>query len=186
MLGICAITLFASIMFYTVQTQSGLALNALGVRNPAKIAELTMLASLGVPLGTVVFRSLSRHSVAVLLLIEFMLIGLGFLGMSRAFAPPQFALASLLNQVGCGMALPTLLTWATRGLAFEVRGRGTGIWTATFSVGQFLSGVLVTLLADNLGGLPAAFGALAICNGVAGLVAVSRHLLVRSTAAIRV
>ena len=31
--------------------------------------------------------------------------------------------------------------WATRGLAFNIRGRGTGMWNAAFAIGQFLSNV---------------------------------------------
>lgn len=56
-----------------------------------------------------------------------------------------------------GIVPPTLLTWATRGLAFEIRGRGNGIWQGTFAVGQFLSGIIVTFLGETSGGLLPAF-----------------------------
>lgn len=166
MSGICAITLFASVMFYVIQTQSSLALTTLGVQDPGHLGALTAIASLGVPVGTVVFRALNRLAIGTLLCIEFAVIGLGFVLMGRAGDPQHFVMAAALNQLGCGMILPTLLTWATRGLAYEVRGRGNGMWQATFAVGQFLSGVTVTFLGERLGGLLPAFIALGIANTV--------------------
>lgn len=171
MTGICVITLFASVMFYTIQTQSSLALNALGVHDPARLGMFTMLASLGVPLGTFVFRALARAPIGVLLSVEFALIGVGFALMGRATNPQHFVLAAALNQLGCGMILPTLLTWATRGLAFEVRGRGNGLWQATFAVGQFLSGMTVTFLGEHVGGLLPAFMALGVANFAVAILA---------------
>lgn len=176
MLGICAITLFASVMFYAIQTEGSLALAALGVTDPARIGKLTAIASLGVPLGTVVFRFLSGWRVGLLLACEFALMGTGFILMGKAADPQTFVLAAGLNQIGCGMILPTLLTWATRGLAFEVRGRGTGLWTGTFSMGQFLSGLVITFIGEQAGGLSsalivvgvAAFGS-ALVSFVAGI-----------------
>jgi MFS family permease len=171
MSGICAITLFASVMFYTIQTQSALALNTLGVQDPAHLGVLTAIASLGVPLGTFVFRGLSRLPVGVLLSLEFVIIGAGFMLMGRAADSQHFVAAAALNQLGCGMILPTLLTWATRGLAFEIRGRGNGLWQATFAVGQFLSGMVVTFLGEHAGGLMPAFVALGIANIVMAVLA---------------
>ena len=175
MTGICAITLFASVMFYTIQTQSSLALSALGVRNPAQLGLFTALASLGVPLGTFVFRALARLPIGILLTLEFAIIGGGFALMGHAASPRYFALAAAFNALGCGMILPTLLTWASRGLAFEIRGRGNGAWQATFAVGQFLSGMIVTFLGEHVGGLLPAFIALGVANFVAaGLAAVGQ------------
>ena len=183
MCGICAITLFASVMFYTVQTQNGLALTALGVQDPAKIGTLTMVATLGVPLGTFVFRSLAKLPIRTLLCLEFLIIGLGFAGMGKAASAWPFVAAAAVNQLGCGMILPTLLTWATRGLAFEIRGRGTGVWQSTFSIGQFLSGVVVTFFGENLGGLLPALFALGIANLLAAVLAIAAQIHYRSARA---
>ena len=179
--GICAITLFASVLFYTVQTQSSLALSALGVQDPARLGLLTAIASLGVPLGTLFFRPLVRVPVGLLLLVEFALIGVSFGWMGKAADPNTFVLAAGVNQIGCGMILPTLLTWATRGLPFEVRGRGNGAWQGTFAVGQFLSGVVVIFLADHVGGLQPAFVVLGVCTLVAAVLALAGHLQYRGT-----
>ena len=183
MSGICAITLFASVMFYTIQTQSSLALTSLGVTDPSRLGLFTAIASLGVPAGTFVFRALSRVPIALLLGLEFVIIGIGFVLMGRAADAQHFVAAAALNQLGCGMVLPTLLTWATRGLAFEIRGRGNGMWQATFAVGQFLSGLIVTFLGEHVGGLLPAFLALGVANIVMAVVAVAGSLRQRTGAA---
>ena len=180
MSGICAITLFASVMFYTIQTQSSLALASLGITDPSRLGLLTAIASLGVPAGTIVFRALSRIPIAPLLSLEFVIIGVGFVFMGRAADAQHFVAAAALNQLGCGMVLPTLLTWATRGLAFEIRGRGNGMWQATFAVGQFLSGLIVTFLGEHVGGLLPAFMALGIANIVMAVIAAGGSLRQRA------
>jgi MFS family permease len=152
-LGICAITLLASISFYTVITKNAEALVVLGVSDPAEIGRLTMLASIGVPLGTFVFWGVSRLPIGWLLFVDFAFVGLGFTLMGLATDPVSYAWGSFINQLGCGLVLPTMLVWATRGLAYAIRGRVNGIWQAAFAIGQFLSGMVVTLLSKGLGGL---------------------------------
>jgi predicted MFS family arabinose efflux permease len=153
MLGICGLTLLASTSFYTVVTKNAEAMVALGVSDPAIIAKYTMLASIGVPLGTFIYWGLSRLPIHWLLLIDFALLGTGFIWMGRAADPTTYAWGSFINQVGCGIVLPTMLVWATRGLTYAIRGRGIGMWQAAFAIGQFLSGMAVTLLSKQLGGL---------------------------------
>jgi MFS family permease len=152
-MGICAITLLASISFYTIITKNAEALFALGVENPAEIGRLTMLASIGVPLGTFIFWGVSRVPIGWLLFIDFALVGIGFSWMGQSVDPHTYAWGSFINQIGCGLVLPTMLVWATRGLAYSIRGRVNGMWQAAFAIGQFLSGMVVTLLSHLLGGL---------------------------------
>ncbi len=174
--GICALTLLASISFYTVITKNAEALVALGVSDPSVIGKLTMLASIGVPLGTFIYWGVARWAIGWLLLLDFALIGAGFLWMGRAPDPNAYALGSFVNQIGCGIVLPTMLVWATRGLAYSIRGRVTGMWQAAFAIGQFLSGMIVTFLSTQLGGLLPTLGlmgkvavGIAVIAGVAGL-----------------
>jgi MFS family permease len=153
MLGICGLTLLASTCFYTVITKNAEAMVSLGVTDPSIIGKYTMLASIGVPLGTFIYWGVSRLPINWLLLIDFGVLGTGFVLMGRANAPISYAWGSFINQVGCGIVLPTMLVWATRGLAYSIRGRGIGMWQAAFAIGQFLSGMAVTLLGKELGGL---------------------------------
>jgi MFS family permease len=153
MVGICSLTLLASISFYTVITKNAEALVSLGVSNPSVIGKYTMLASIGVPLGTFIYWGVARLPIGWLLLLDFALIGSGFVLMGRSTEPTAYVWGSFINQIGCGLVLPTMLVWASRGLAYSIRGRGIGMWQAAFAVGQFVSGLVVTLLSKHLGGL---------------------------------
>jgi MFS family permease len=171
--GICALTVFAAVMFYSYQTQSGLALNALGVHDMSRRGTAAMIASFGVPLGTFLFWGAVRLPIAMLLCVEYLLLGVSYVSMGHSTGIDGFITASFFNQLGCGLILPTMLTWATRGLSFQVCGRCTGWWQGSFALGQFLSGVLVTLLASRVGGLLPAFAALGImCLAAAALTLV--------------
>lgn len=175
LIGICAITVLASIMFYLTPTQSGIALASLGVTDPLRIGVLTACAILGVPVGTLVFQVVRRWPIMTLLFLEFALIGGGFILMGKASSPAGFIAAAAINQVGSGMILPTLITWATRELSFEIRGRGTGLWTASFFLGQFLCGLVISAIASLAGGLAAAF----LLVGIVALVAAAIAVLCR-------
>jgi len=176
MTGIIAITVFGSVLFYTAQIQSPIGLTQFGITDPARIGFLTSLASIGVPAGTYVYSRVgSKLPIASLLLIEFTLLAIGFLLMSRSGAPAGFLVGCFINQFGAGMLLPSLLVWAISGLPFEVRSRGAGLWTGAFSVGQFLCPVVVTVAGSHTGGLRGAFGVLA----AAALVGAALSLFAR-------
>ena len=180
MSGIVAVTIFASVLFYTVQIQASPGLAALGLTNPARIGFLTSIASIGVPLGTFIYSRICQIPVRRLLLIEFSLLGLGFVLMSAASGVPAFIIGCALNQVGAGMLLPTLLVWAMSQLAFEVRARGTGIWTAAFSLGQWLSPIAITMLSLRLGGLLPSFAWFGYAAFGAALLTLLSYLAVKT------
>jgi MFS family permease len=73
----------------------------------------------------------------------------------------------VVTSAGTGLLLPTLLTWAVSGLTMEQRGRGTGIWTGSLYIGQFVSPILLGIAASALGGLPVALGVLGILSAIA-------------------
>jgi MFS family permease len=180
--GICAITLFGSMMFYAVQIKLPVALNDLGVTladgsyDAAAGSRYAALASIFVPVGTVCYWWLSpRTTLRARFLIEFTLMGAGFLLMLVLKDPLQFALAAGVNQIGAGMLLPTLLTWAVSQLPFEMRARGTGIWTSTFALGQFACNVVaIPIIMGFTGGMIPTFGALGwACLAAAVIVVVT-------------
>lgn len=179
---ICVLTLFGSVMFYAVQIKLPGGLQELGVTLPngdydaARGAGLTALASLFVPVGTVCFWLLSpRAGLAAQFLIEFAIMGAGFVAMGMTRDPLLFALSAGVNQIGAGMLLPTLLTWAVHGLPFELRGRGSGVWGATFALGQFACNNLAVPLASLAAGTMIArfalFGWLCLGAAVVALLA---------------
>ncbi len=141
---ICLITVFGSVMFYTVQIKLPDALKDLGIvlsdgsYDAARGGMMTAIASIFVPVGTLCFWWLSpRLSLKMMFVLEFGLLATGFILMANLKAPWAFIGAAGLDQIGAGMLLPTLLTWAVSRLPFPVRGRGTGLWTGAFALGQF-------------------------------------------------
>lgn len=170
MLGICIVTLAASITFYAVSTQNANALVALGVHDPAEIGRLSAVATFGTVLGTAAFGALGRLPTAALLALDFALLGIGFVLMAASGSPTVYTMSAVVQQFGCGLVLPTLLVWATRGLAFRIRGRAIGMWQAAFQVGQLLSGIIITFLAAHSAGLLPAFSALGLACLAAAVV----------------
>jgi MFS family permease len=168
MLSLCGLTLVAAVMFYSIVTQNGNALAALGVHDTSRAGLLTMIASLGVPIGTFGYWYASRLRIGWLLFLDFALLGSGFLGMGHAAAPGNYVAFAFVNQIGCGLVLPTMLVWTTRDLPFAIRGRCNGMWQGAFAIGQFASGMVLQLLGDQFGGLLPAFSVLSVvCFAVA-------------------
>ena len=172
---ILLVTIYASILFYTVQIHASVGLDHLGLKDPAQIGFLTSIASLGVPLGTFIYAKATGTRIARLLLVEFLMLGIGFLLMSRAETTSEFLVGCGINQIGAGMVLPTLLVWAMSQLEFEVRGRGAGLWTGAFSLGQWLSPIIVTFFSQLLGGFLPSMAALGISAFVAAAVALAAN-----------
>jgi MFS family permease len=176
---ICLITLFGSVMFYTVQIKLPDAYKALGVvladgsYDAARGGMMTAVASIFVPVGTLCFWYLSpRLSLKAMFVVEFTLLATGFLLMSVLKNPWAFTMAAGLDQIGAGMLLPTLLTWAVSRLPFGVRGRGTGLWTAAFTLGQFIcNNAAIPLIMGFTGGILPTIGVLGWLCGAAALLA---------------
>ncbi|HQS71412.1 MAG TPA: MFS transporter, partial [Novosphingobium sp.] len=154
---IVAITIYGSVFFYTMQIQAASGLTELGLTSAARIGFLASVASIGVPLGTLVYSQIGRIGVGKLLLAEFALLAIGFLLMGRSGTVTGFLIGCFINQLGAGMLLPTLLVWSMSILPFEFRSRGTGFWQSAFSLGQWLSPLVVTFLALRTGGLMNSF-----------------------------
>jgi MFS family permease len=149
-LGIMAVSVVGSVMFYSTITQNSNALASLGITNPAEVGRYATFASLGVPIGTILFWGLGRLHIGLLLFIDFLFIGVGFQWMAASSTPMEYVWAANVQQLGCGLVLPTVLVWATRGLAYRIRGRGNGLWQASQGVGLFISGATLQLMGNLL------------------------------------
>ncbi|MEY4500153.1 MAG: hypothetical protein RIS52_43 [Pseudomonadota bacterium] len=158
--GIIGVTIFASTLFYTVQIMASSGLTALGSLDPARNGFLTSIPSLGVPLGTFIYSRLTGTPIARLLMVEFAIMGCGFLLMSHAGSISTFLIGCGVNQIGAGLLLPTLLVWAMSQLDFDIRSRGAGLWTGAFSLGQWLSPLIITFFSKQMGGLLPSFSVL--------------------------
>lgn len=158
--GICLISAIASVMFYLLQILMANVLRETGVTNTFDTGLIIAAVSLGIPIGTLVFARISRTPISILLLLVFGCMAVGFWGMAAAPNLKWLMAASFVNQLGCGLALPTTLTWSMRQFTFAQRGRGIGIFQSFFNGGQFVGPTFVTWLAAQLtaGAIKPAYG----------------------------
>lgn len=157
---VASITLFCAVLYYVEVLQISQVLHALGLKSAAHIGIASAIAGLGVPLGALVFAKLARCTIRVHLSVVFALFSLGLLGLGKAPNVHWAVAAAFVAQVGCGMLIPVLINWCLAKLSYAHRGRGVGIWTTAFFLGQFVSPFIVTLLGNQLGGLRPAVAAL--------------------------
>ncbi|MFM9629177.1 MULTISPECIES: MFS transporter [Streptomyces] len=162
MAGLCLLTVFGAVVFYTVPVEMSYLLDDLDVDSTGVIGAVTAVASAATVLGSVVFTRLTgdpRRRLPVLLLP----CAAGFLVMGIADGLPLLIAGAVLNCFGTGLLLPSLLTLAMSRLDYADRGRGIGLWTAAFFLGEFVCPLVL------LGG-KGALGSLASAVALLGFV----------------
>jgi MFS family permease len=169
-----AVTLFGGIVFYALIVHLPYVITGLGVADAALIGLAAAIASLATAAGAISFRFLAKLGIRNLLALAFGLAAVGLSLVSVAGNVPLAIAGAVISSAGTGVLLPTLLTWAVNGLEFRQRGRGTGIWTGTFFIGQFLTPIVLGAAATGLGSLGFALGALGLACALALLVVLFR------------
>ncbi|MFJ7269072.1 MFS transporter [Streptomyces sp. NPDC099050] len=137
MAGICVLTVFGAVVFYTVPVEMAFLLDGLDVDSTGAIGAVTAAASAATVLGSIVFTRLPARRRQSLWAF-FGVCAAGFLIMGTADSLPLLVAGAVLNCIGTGLLLPALVTRAMSGLGFSDRGRGMGLWTAAFFLGEFL------------------------------------------------
>jgi MFS family permease len=169
-----AVTLFGGIVFYALIVHLPYVITGLGVADAALIGLAAAIASLATAAGAISFRFLAKLGTKNLLALAFGLAAVGLSLVSIAGNVPLAIAGAVIASAGTGVLLPTLLTWAVNGLEYQQRGRGTGIWTGTLFIGQFLTPIVLGAAAAGLGSLGFALGALGITCAVALLAVLVR------------
>ena len=173
---ISALAVVLGVVFLTVPVHFGYLFGAIGVNSPARIGMAYGVNSLGVIGGTLVFGWVlaDRISVAWQLVIGCAAAAAGFLLMSGAADAGTLTVAGLVNGLGCGILLPTLVTWNMRMLPLSRRGVGVGAYQSGFFFGLFINPLLVVGLEKSLAGTRAAavadVGAVLLALGAVALV----------------
>ncbi|WP_316775600.1 MFS transporter [Streptomyces sasae] len=166
--GICALTFFGAMVFYTVPVEMSYLLDDLGVKNTGVIGLATAIASAATMGGAITFARLKRSPDPMLPAV-LAVCAVGFGLMFLAGNAPLLVVGAVVNCVGTGMLLPALLTSAMSRLSFEDRGRGTGLWTAAFFGGEFVCPLVLLAGESAVGTLAGAVGVLGVaCALVAG------------------
>ncbi|MEG3089076.1 MFS transporter [Sphingomonas sp. PB4P5] len=169
---IVAITLGAALLFYTMLIELGPILETAGTVSPAAIGGAGAAANLGVVVGSLLFRRYASANRMTLLAGGFGLAAIGYLGVSQAAGLWTIASFAVVSCVGGGILLPTLLTWVLQILPPNCRGRGTGLWSGTFFLAQFLAPLIAVALSQATGGLKPALAILGLGAACAVLAAI--------------
>ncbi|MFF7946148.1 MFS transporter [Streptomyces griseorubiginosus] len=164
--GTCALTLFGAVLFYTLQVELAFLLDDMGVSNSGVIGLATAVTSAAIVVGSATFARTGR-SPRAWLPAAFGLCTLGFTVVWLAPDPVPATLGAVITCLGGGIMLPSLLTLAMSKLDFADRGRGTGLWTGSFFLGQFLCPLVALALTSAVGTLANAMGVLALAAAVA-------------------
>jgi MFS family permease len=177
--GICALTVFGAMVFYTVPVETAYLLDDLGITSTGVIGLATALASAATVAGSIAFTKLPGTP-ASRLPVVFALCGTGFVVMGMASGPVLLIAGAVLNCLGTGVLLPSLLTVAMSRLEYADRGRGTGLWTAAFFFGEFICPLILIGLESVVGSLAGAVGILGLASGLVagGLLLAGRSAVV--------
>ena len=167
------VTIVGGITFYTLVVNLPVVIEQTGVAatNTAVIGGLAALASLFVALGGVLFPHVKKRVGNRVVPLGFGLQAVGML-LLWAFAGAGVGgvvPGALIASFGSGLLLPGFLTWVVASAGFAERGRVTGLWTAAFFFGNFLTPLVANGLGAGLGGLAGAIGMI----GVIALVMVA-------------
>ncbi|GAB2756899.1 MFS transporter [Streptomyces bullii] len=163
--GICVLTFFGAMVFYTVPVEMSYLLDDLGVDSTGVIGLATAVASAATVGGAVVFAR-SKRSPDPMLPAVLAVCAAGFGVMYLAGDAPLLVVGAVVNCVGTGLLLPALLTSAMSRLAFEDRGRGTGLWTAAFFGGEFVCPLVLLAVESVVGSLAGAVGVLGLATAL--------------------
>jgi len=181
---ICLMTLIAGFLFLITPIHFGYLFGSIGVTSPAKIGPAYGVNSLGVISGTLIFGFLlvGKTRVQLQLFLGFAAMAIGFFGMSKAGSYPAMTGAGLINGIGGGILLPTVITWIMRCLPTKIRGFGLGCSQSALFLGQFFSSVLVIWIARQVGGRTDAIGIVAILSFVFAGFALASIFMRKKTA----
>ena len=179
MLGIGGLTLFTSLIYYVFIVNGSIVWQELGIDDPESIGQITALPSLFILAGAGIFWWQGKRGISarwqMATMLAFLGSGLALMGLTANWQ--GMVAGMVLQQTGAGMAVPTLIAWAQKRLPIAYRGRGMGLWTATFFFGQFASPLLLSGVRSTLGTMQGAFLAAGLAAVIGAVVAL---LLMRS------
>jgi MFS family permease len=177
-----SVTLLTSQLFFLQNVQHGRIFTALGLSSPARISVFVMLASLGTIVGGYAFRQTRLRNVTSMLAIVYLVFGVSYIGLCFS---PDYRIGTAfdaLGQFAGGFSFPVLLWWTLSRFDSASRGRGTGVWSACFYVGSFLSPLLTSFIGIWSGAFMNAVGVIGVVALVAGAILAVFSLRSRSRA----
>jgi len=166
-----ALAFLAGLSLFIVPVQVGYLLNLLHVEGSQQIGMTMGASQFGVLVGALGFRLFRGVPAHRQMLLAFVAAGIGGGLLAVAGSHGLVVIAVLINGLGIGLMMPTLLTWIMAQVDFQQRGRAAGGFTAMFFAGEFASPLVVLAITGGvISALPAALG---IVAGVQLLVALA-------------
>ena len=157
------LSFLAGISLFVVPVQAGYLLGLLQVNAPQQIGMTMGGNQLGVLFGALGFRLLSSVSPPQKMFLAFLLAGVGGLMMANADSHGVVVVAVLINGLGIGLMLPTLLTVVMSYVDFHQRGGASGSFTAAIFAGEFVSPLVVLAMTSGQSSvLPTALSIVAV------------------------
>ena len=178
-------TLIAAMPFFSQNIQHGRIFAALGLSSSFDISLYAMMASVGTVLGAYTFRILPLRRIEQILTLVFGLFAISFIALS--FKPP-LGIGTAIDAVGQlagGMCYPAVLAWALSRFPPEYRGRGVGVWSGSFYVGSFVSGVVIGVLGHFTTGFLQSLGVIGVACAALSVGLLIANLRSRSTVRMR-
>ncbi len=154
---LCGTTFVAAIIYFAYTLHFSLVLDTVGIKDNAKIGNFTAIASMGAPVGALLYRFVSQKSVAIQLALMGLFYSIGYIGTGYAQGEMWIVGAGFAAQMGVGLTFPVLMPWSLSKLPAEFRGRGMGFWTTSFFLGQFVSPLVLSGIRNMAGGLLQAY-----------------------------
>lgn len=168
------VTLFGGFAFFVVLAEPPVIYASLGLTDAQAIGPISAAASLATAILAFLFARLANLGAKVLLPIAFGAMAVGYVVVwlsAGAGSLPGVIAGVLVASAGTGLLLPTLVAWAVGRIPFLSRGRSTGVWTASFFLGQFVTPLLIGVIQGALAIEVAV--AVGIVGVVCGLVAIA-------------
>jgi MFS family permease len=171
-LFLCLATMVLSTIYFVQVMNFSVVLKGLGVADPKAIGLIMAVPSIGVPIGSLVFKFTTRFGPTVQIALVLLCYAIGLTGIGLATDYQTAIGFAFVQQLANGIIVPSLIAWAQSRYSFEHRGRGMGLWSAAFFVAQFLSPAVVGLVRHQVGGLQPAFVAFGLLSGACALACV--------------
>lgn len=168
---VALVTLFCATLFYGYIIQIGIALDRLGLTDSGGIGMISGIAALAVILGALLSRSIIKLRVGLQFCIVFAITGLGLVGIGLARSWQVAGVAAFTQQFGAGLLVPVMVAWTHGFLTFKHRNRGTGIWAASFFLGQFTCPLAIAAIRAVVPDQQLAIAALGACSLTAAAIA---------------
>ena len=161
------VTLFGGFAFFVVLAEPAVIYGTLGLTDPQAIGPISAAASIATAILALLFVRFARLGAKVLLPVAFGAMALGYVIVwiaAGAGSLPGVIAGVLVASAGTGLLLPTLVSWSVGRIPFLSRGRSTGVWTAAFFLGQFVTPLLIGVIQGALS------VQVAVAVGVVGIV----------------